>query len=203
MSLFEPAYRRRTVVLSLLWFFVSMVSFGLATWAPSLYVDVFHLTNADALRYSALAGYLYLFVPLLFAAIIDRYGRRGPAILGAAASFACLAGLVLIDHANTLLVVTLITTGWVAAAAGSIILWPYSAELFPTHVRSTGLGLVSSLARGASMLTPLAVAGVLTASGSVRVVFALLAVCAAIVTLVWTLFTRETARRSLEELGGA
>jgi len=172
----------------------------LATWAPSLYVEVFHLKIEDALRYSALAGAIYLFVPLLFAAIIDHYGRRWPAILGAALSFACLLGLVLIDHTQTPLVVTLITTGWVAAASGSIILWPYSAEIFPTHIRSTGLGLASSLARGASMLTPLAVAGVLTATGSVRVVFALLALCAAIVTLTWLLFTNETARKSLEEL---
>jgi putative MFS transporter len=202
IGLFAPAYRRRTVVVSILWFFASMVSFGLATWAPSLYVEVFHVKIEDALRYSALAGAIYLFVPLVFAAIIDRYGRRGPAIIGAAVSFASLLGLVLIDHTQTLLVVTLITTGWVAAASGSIILWPYSAEIFPTHIRSTGLGLVSSLARGASMLTPLAVAGVLTATGSVRVVFALLAICSMIVTLTWLLFTRETARRSLEELGG-
>lgn len=200
VGLFAPAYRTRAVVVSILWFFASMVSFGLATWAPSLYVEVFHLKIEDALRYSALAGAIYLFVPLLFAAIIDRYGRRWPAILGAAASFACLVGLVAIDHANTPLVVTLITTGWVAAASGSIILWPYSAEIFPTHIRSTGLGLASSLARGASMLTPLAVAGVLTATGSVRVVFSLLAACALIVTLVWLLFTRETAQRSLESL---
>ena len=202
LGLFAPAYRRRTVVVSTLWFFASMVSFGLATWAPSLYVEVFHLKIEDALRYSALAGAIYLFVPLVFAGVIDRYGRRWPAIVGAALSCACLVGLVLIDHTQTPLVVTLITTGWVAAAAGSIILWPYSAEIFPTHIRSTGLGLASSLARGASMLTPLAVAGVLTATGSVRVVFGLLAVCAVIVTLVWLLFTRETARRSLEELSG-
>jgi putative MFS transporter len=201
LGLFAPAYRTRTVVVAILWFFASMVSFGLATWAPSLYVDVFHVKIEDALRYSALAGAIYLFVPLVFAAIIDRYGRRWPAILGAAVSCASLVGLVLIDHTQTPLVVTLITTGWVAAASGSIILWPYSAEIFPTNIRATGLGLASSLARGASMLTPLAVAGVLTVTGSVRVVFGLLAVCAAIVTLVWLLGTRETARKSLEELG--
>ena len=72
LGLFAPAYRKRTIVVSILWFFASMVSFGLATWAPSLYVEVFHLKIEDALRYSALAGAIYLFVPLLFAAIIDR-----------------------------------------------------------------------------------------------------------------------------------
>ena len=52
------------------------------------------------------------------------------------------------------------------------------------------------------MLTPLVVAGVLTATDSVRIVFGLLAICSLIVTAVWLLFTRETARKSLEELGG-
>ena len=46
------------------------------------------------------------------------------------------------------------------------------------------------------------VAGVLAATGSVRIVFGLLLICSVIVTAVWALFTRETARKSLEELGG-
>ena len=203
LALFNPAYRSRTVVVAVLWFFTSLVSFGLATWVPSLYVEVFHVTIEQALRYSALASAIYLFVPLLFAAIIDRVGRRLPAIVSAAAAGASLIGLILIDHSQTPLVVTLITTGWVAAAAGSIILWPYTAEIYPTEMRATGLGLSSSLARGGSMLTPLAVAGVLAGTGSVRAVFGVLAVCSVIVTAVWLLGTRETARKSLEDLGTA
>ncbi len=35
------------------------------------------------------------------------------------------------------------------------------------------------------MLTPLVVAGVLTATGSVRIVFGLLLVCSVVVTVVW------------------
>jgi len=178
------------------------VSFGLATWVPSLYVEVFHVTIEQSLRYSALASAIYLFVPLVFAAIIDKHGRRLPAIAGAALTCVALAGLIVIDHTQTPLVVTLITTGWVAAACGSIILWPYTAEIYPTAMRSTGLGLSSSLARGASMLTPLVVAGVLSATGSVRIVFGLLLICSLIVTAVWVFGTRETARKSLEELGG-
>jgi putative MFS transporter len=202
LGLLTPTYRQRTIVVATLWFFASMVSFGLATWVPSLYVDVFHVTIEQSLRYSALASAIYLFVPLVFAAIIDRVGRRLPAIVGAVLTCASLTGLILIDHSQTPLVVTLITTGWVAAACGSIILWPYTAEIYPTDMRATGLGLSSSLARGASMLTPLVVAGVLAATGSVRIVFGLLLICSVVVTAVWALFTRETAGKSLEELGG-
>jgi putative MFS transporter len=202
LRLLTPSYRRRTVVVATLWFFASMVSFGLATWVPSLYVDVFHVTIEQSLRYSALASAIYLFVPLVFAVVIDPFGRRLPAIVGAVLTCASLIGLILIDHSQTPLVVALITTGWVAAACGSIILWPYTAEIYPTDMRATGLGLSSSLARGASMLTPLVVAGVLSATGSVRIVFGLLLICSLVVTAVWIAFTQETARKSLEELGG-
>jgi putative MFS transporter len=203
LELLTPAYRGRTLVVATLWFFASMVSFGLATWVPSLYVEVFHVTIEQSLRYSAIASAIYLFVPLVFAATIDRHGRRLPAIVGAALTCASLVGLIFIDHSQTPQVVTLITTGWVAAACGSIILWPYTAEIYPTEMRATGLGLSSSLARAASMLTPLVVAGVLSATGSVRIVFGVLLLCSVIVMAVWVLFTHETARRSLEELGGA
>jgi MFS transporter, putative metabolite:H+ symporter len=202
LGLFAPVYRARTIAVATLWFFTSLVSFGLATWVPSLYVQVFHVTIEQSLRYSALASAIYLFVPLLFAGVIDHFGRRWPAILSAGLACASLVGLILIDHSQTPLVVTLITTGWVAAAAGSIILWPYTAEIYPTDIRATGLGFSSSLARAGSMLTPLVVAGVLTMTSSVRIVFGLLLMCSGVVTAVWLLFTRETARRSLEELGG-
>jgi putative MFS transporter len=202
LALFAPEYRVRTVVMGVLWFCTSLVSFAFATWSPTLYVQVFHLTLKESLRYSALAGGIYLFVPLLFAVILDVLGRRGPAIASAALALAALIALIFVNPGQTQLVVTLITGGWVAAAAGSIILWPYTAEIFPTHLRATGLGLASSLARGASMLTPVVVGGTLAATGSIKGVFAFLAVCGLVTTVLWSLFARETARKSIEETSG-
>ncbi len=66
--------------------------------------------------------------------------------------------------------------GWVTAGSGFMLLWPYTAEIFSTKMRSTALGLCSALARAGSVLTPLFVAGVLSASGSIGLVFAVLAV---------------------------
>lgn len=202
LALFAPEYRMRTIVVSALWFFTSLVSFAFATWAPTLYTQVYHLPLEEGLRYTAIAGALYLFVPLAFAALIDIVGRRGPAIFVNSVALLALIALIAISQPQTLTVATLITTGWIAAAAGSVILWPYTAEIFPTQMRATGVGLSSSLARGASMLTPLVVAGTLAYGGSVRVVFAMLGVCSLIVILLWVFFTRETARKSLEETGG-
>ncbi len=88
-----PAYRQRTIVVATLWFFTSLVSFGLATWVPSLYVQVFHVTIEQSLRYSALASAIYLFVPLVFAGVIDRFGRRTAGHRERGATCASLVGL--------------------------------------------------------------------------------------------------------------
>ncbi len=202
-ALFAPEYRKRTTVVSLLWFGSALVSFAFATWVPTLYVQVYHTTPKASLQYAAIASGIYIFVPLVFAAIIDAFGRRRPAMTVNVIAFVSLIALILTDHAQTTLVVTFITTGWIAAAAGTIILWPYTAEIFPTHMRSTGLGMSSSLARAASMLTPLVVGGTLAATGSVQGVFGFMAACAFAVTVLWWRYTQETAKKSLEETAAA
>jgi putative MFS transporter len=60
--------------------------------------------------------------------------------------------------------------------------------------------MASATARGASMLTPLIVGGILADSGSIRVVFGVLGGCATIAFIIWLTATRETARMSLDDL---
>jgi putative MFS transporter len=62
-----------------------------------------------------------------------------------------------------------------------------------------GLGIASSLARAASSLTPVVVGGMIAASGSVRPVFALFALIAAVTVAMWWKMTRETARQPMVE----
>ena len=202
-TLFGPEYRGRFAVVATLWFFTSLVAFAFSNWAPTLYTQAYHTSLKDALWYVTIASAAYFFVPLLLASILDVLGRKGPAIFCAAVALASLIGLMVIDGKQIWLVATLISTGWVTIATAVMILWPYTAEIFPTRVRATGLGLASSLARAASTLTPVVVAWVLSATGSPRDVFAILAGGTAIVLVTWIFFTRETARKSLEETSAA
>jgi putative MFS transporter len=94
-----------------------------------------------------------------------------------------------------MLAVGLVIIGQIGISCGSILLWPWTAESFETRVRSTALGAMSSLARAASMLTPLVVGGILQATGSVTLVFLLFGVACLVTALLWWRGAQETAGR--------
>lgn len=198
-ALFTPALRRVSIVTFLLWFLGSLVNYGLATWTPSIFVSEFHIPIGSALRYGAIGSIPIFLTPILLGATIDRFGRRPFAIGGAVLATVCLAALALMPWDVTMLIVVLTIAGGFGTGVYAIILWPYSAEVFPTPVRALALGISSSLARAASSLTPLIVGGVIAATGSVRPVFAIFALIAGITAVMWLAMTRETARRPMVE----
>lgn len=198
-ALFAPALRRVSIVTFALWFFGSLVNYGLATWTPSIFVSEFGIPIGDALRYGAIGSIPIFLTPILLGATIDRFGRRPFAIGGAVLATVCLAALTLMPWDMTMLIVVLTIAGGFGTGVYAIILWPYSAEVFPTPVRALALGISSSLARAASSLTPLVVGGIIAGTGSVRPVFAIFALIAGGVAIMWLVLTRETARRPMIE----
>ena len=196
-DLFARDVRGTVGILVSLWFLTSLVNFGLTNWVPSIYVGMFGIPVADALRFSAAAVILVLFVPMLLGALMDRLGRRPLAIVGTLAGGMVLMSLVFAGSAIPL-VVTLVALGHTGIGIGTIILWPYSAEAFPTRIRAMALGVCSAAARTASMLTPLMVGALIAASGSVRPVFALFGLLGLTVAAIWIFATRETAGTRLD-----
>ncbi|HXC58656.1 MAG TPA: hypothetical protein VN645_05030, partial [Steroidobacteraceae bacterium] len=77
-------------------------------------------------------------------------------------------------------------------------LWPYSAETYPTRIRSLALGTASSVARIASTATQLLVGGVLQWTGSASPVFMTFGLASFAVALLWLFGTRETAGRKID-----
>ena len=196
--LLSPRLRALTGVTGLLWFLTSLVSFGLVTWVPSIYAGVFHIPVARSLQYSAIASVFIFIIPLILRQTIDRFGRRLPAILGTVTGGLSLVGLAFVGPTHEHLIVTLAIIGQIGVSIGSMVLWPYTAEVYETGVRAVALGSASSLARGASMLTPLAVGGVLAMGGSIAPVFMIFGLSAVTVAVLWTLATKETAGREID-----
>ncbi len=195
--LVAPGQRAKFFVTLLLWFTTYLVSFGLTTWMPSLYVTVFKIPLADALSFGIISSGIIFLLPLLLRQTIDRIGRRPPALIGTAIGGVALFAIAFLPMTATPAIVTLAITGAVGISFGAMVLWPYSAEIFETRIRSLALGVMSSTARGASMLTPLLVGGILQATGSVTYIFLTFGVASAIATLLWIFCTRETAGREI------
>jgi len=194
----SPPYRQRSTVAGLLWFLTSLVSFGMTTWIPSIYVSVFHIPLQQALTYNAIGAIAIFIAPLLLRQYLDVIGRRPPPMIGTAVNGIALLALIVIDPRNTMLVVGVTMIGQIGIATGSIVLWPYTAEIYETRVRAVALGCASSLARGASMLTPLFVGGLLALTGSITPVFLIFGASAIAVSLLWRFGTRETAGREID-----
>lgn len=198
-ALFRPSLRRVSIVMFSLWFMTSLVNYGLLNWTPTIFVSEFGLSKLQANELAALGSIPIFFAPLVLGATIDRFGRRPFAIGGALLATLCLTTLALVPYTHPMALVALTLGGGFTIGVVAVLLWPYSSEVFPTPVRSVGLGVSSSLARAASSLTPLFVAGLIGASGDVRLVFTVFAVIAAANTLLWWKGTVETARQPTRE----
>lgn len=197
--LLAPEVRRTTLITALLWFLTSLVSFGLVTWIPSIYVSMFDIPVDAALRYNAIVAVSIFILPIILRQTIDRIGRRPLPLFGTAIGGLALIAMIFVDGGATLALVALAIVGQIGISVGSMVLWPYTAETYATRIRSLALGMSSSLARAASMLTPVLVGGVMQATGSVTLVFLVFGLASFAVAMLWLFGARETAGRKLPD----
>jgi putative MFS transporter len=197
--LVEPGLRNTSIVTALLWFLTSLVSFGLSTQIVSIYVGQFGIPISEALRYNAIVAVSIFILPLVLRFSIDRIGRRPLPMFGTAIGGIALIALIIPDVDARFWLVALAVVGQVGISIGSMVLWPYTAETYPTRVRSLVLGVSSSFARAASMLAPLFVGGVLQKTGSPSLVFIVFGATSVVVALLWRFGTRETAGRRMQD----
>lgn len=198
-ALFASDLRKTTVVTALLWFLTSLVSFGLVTWIPSIYVGTFKIPVAEALRYNAIVAVSIFILPIILRQSIDRIGRRPLPMFGTAIGGVALIAMIFIDFDATAWLVGLAIVGQIGISIGSMVLWPSTAEIYATRVRSLALGTASSVARAASMLTPVLVGGVLQVTGSITPIFLVFGLASFAVALLWLWGVRETAGRKMAD----
>ncbi len=184
----------------LLWFLASYNSFGLVNWLPTIYTGVFHFPVVEALRYSATGSVVILFVYPTVALFVDQTGRRPMGIATAAVAATFLFTLAVWRPDATSLLITMIVIGQFTSAFSSVIVWPYTAEVYPTSVRATAMGVASSMGRAASMLTPLIIVGILRTGAPIGYVFASFGFCSLVGAILWLTATHETAKIRLENI---
>lgn len=195
-EVFGRHYGRRTALLSVFQFAQTIAVYGFANWAPILLVhrgfDVVH-----SLGYSFMIALLNPVGALVATLLAERLERKWQLVAAAAGigAFGMLfatadtTALVLVGGAGVSL-----CNNWLIGA-----FHPYSAELFPTRIRSRAVGFSFSWSRVSSVFVSYWIAALSAAYGT-GAVFTLIGVSMAVIVLSVGVFGPRTDGRALEEV---
>lgn len=202
-QLLRPPFLGLTLVVTLVGVGIGLVLYGFQLWLPT---NLRHLgykgVTADrVLRDSALLGLPLNFVVAYLYHRSTRWTLFGLSALVAAAmlAFMVLGGGIVRERAvlSALLVIPLWGSSSVVA-----VLSAYSAEVYPTRIRSRGSGLAAGMTKvGGVLIIALVVMAV--AAPSLRVTAAVGGVPLAVAACLAAVVAIETRRRHLEEITGA
>ena len=185
--------RGRTALLLVVWIFQTLGFYGFSAWAPTLLVEHgFKLVDSLAWSFAIqIAG-----VPGAFLAglLSDRWQRKYWITL-----FAMLIAVCGILYGLTFQALLIIAFGGLMTMfiyAFAPLLYAYTAECFPTGVRSTGTGLTYGVGRLSNAIGPLIIAFLFTSYGYVSV-FTYVAMCWFIVAVSIAVFGPLTRGRTI------
>ena len=148
-----PGLRARAFTLAFVWFSVSLCYYGIAYYVPNLFGDR-HLNFV-------LGGGIELAAYLLSFVVLGGFGRRGPLCVYLGLSGALCISMVLLGSfldpatVNVPAVLTaLALLGKATIVSCFCIIFLYSSEVFPTVIRSVGVGCCTLFGRVGSLLAP-------------------------------------------------
>jgi len=198
-ELFQGIYLGRTIVLWMLVFCSAFVSFGVSTWMPMIFSQVFNLPLRQSLVYGMYLSAVIVISGVGAALLIDRVGRRTwfsvVAIIGAIIFF-CIS-FIKPGNATVFLVLTLL--GMLFCSSTPLVTTLYMGEIYPTRMRALG-GSVSRIFYGvATTLSPIAI-GVLIHRVGLYPVPLMLAAVLFVMGVLAAIFAIETKGRVLEEI---
>ncbi|CAN8185137.1 unnamed protein product [Coccothraustes coccothraustes] len=141
--------RKVTLIMSCVWFADSIVYYGLSLSVTDFGLDIYLTQLAfGAVELPARISCIFL---------LEWFGRKKvQGILLLLAGLICLI-LTGIPEDQPVVITVLATIGKFTATAAFSTSYVYAAELFPTILRQTGVGLCSTMARVAGILAPLVI----------------------------------------------
>jgi putative MFS transporter len=193
-ELAAPALRGRAVTTALVWIALNVSYYGLFLWLPFVIqgekhfqVDVYLLLTLSALsQFPGYAAAIWL---------VERIGRK-PTL----AAFLFLGGVsaYAFSAADTrgVYITALFFVGFFNLGAWGAV-YPYTAELFPTRLRSSAFGLMEGVGKAAAIAGPYIFGHLEDATGSTTWSLTFVAIVMAAGGLVAAAFGRETKGRHL------
>jgi putative MFS transporter len=191
-----PAYRGRTILLSIYNLFQTVGYYGFASWVPTLLIAK-GVEVTKSLEYSFIIAIANPVGPLLGMLIADKMERKWQ-IVSAALAIAVFGLLFSLPTSAVLIILfgVLITlsNNWLSFAFHA-----YQPELFPTRVRARAVGFVYSWSRFSVVFSGFIIAFFLGRFG-VGGVFTFIALCMGLVAFIIGAFGPRTRDMSLEEI---
>jgi putative MFS transporter len=198
-DLFRGIYLKRTLTLWTLWFCTYIVTFGVLTWAPSLWSTVYHLSVETALAYTSILALIVAPGFLVTILLIDLIGRRKLFIAAFLGGSLPLLFLAWQSDLPALTVMLLMATSQFFIGMLALALSTYTAELYPTELRALGGGLGNAWLRIGSIAGPAFIGAVLPVFG-MKAVFLAFGSFALLGGIVCALFAVESCGKLLETL---
>jgi len=169
-EIWSAAYRRRTTMVWLLWFFALLGFYGLTSWLGALLQQAgFAVTQS--VYYTVLISLGGVPGFLCAAWLVERWGRKPTCIaslLGGGAMAYLYGQSALYGNSVTLLVCTGLAMQFFLFGMWAV-LYTYTPEQYGTGARATGSGFASAIGRVGSLIGPYAVGVVLPVFGQAGV----------------------------------
>jgi putative MFS transporter len=148
----SPKLLHTSILLWIIWFLLSYGGWGFMFLIPILFNDPHSSTNSfvfPIITYAvALVGYL------LCCFIIDWYSRRKFATMAFISSGICTIMMGVMSVSPFLILVQSMIVNFISTWAWSVMNL-YTPEIYPTKMRSTGLGVCNAFTRLGGVITPL------------------------------------------------
>jgi putative MFS transporter len=182
-ELWDPQYRKRTIILVIFQIMQTIGFYGFANWAPTFLLNSGH-NLGQSLNFGFFFALMYPIGPIIGILTTERFERKYALVM--LSTVMAVTGLAFAFTHSTNMIVAIgalltIFNSWFAS-----IFHAYQAELFPTRARATGVGFTYGFSRISAVFSTLLI-GKLLPFG-ILAVFMFIAsamLCAAIVLGFW------------------
>ncbi|WP_405153214.1 MFS transporter [Paenibacillus sp. FSL K6-0108] len=195
-TVWSVPHRRTTLMLWILWFTVIFSYYGMFLWLPSV-VMAKGFTLVKSFQYVLIMTIAQLPGYFTAAYFIERFGRKFVLVVYLTLTAVSAIAFGLATTEATILTAGICLSFFNLGAWGG--LYAYSPELYPTSVRSTGVGLATSVGRIGGVLAPLMVGMLVQREVAISLIFTIFFVTILIGAAAVLFLGRETKGLELAE----
>ena len=202
-ALFRPPYRSQTAIVGLYGLGWGLVNWGFLTFVPTILRENYGYDAGSSSSLLFLSALIAVPGTFLVAYLYGRSSKKSM-MLYAAATVAALVGFAVVEPAvlaREQAVLGLLMVALLVSSSGVIsMLSPYTAEVYPTHLRGTGSGVAAGSSKLGGIVGPPAAAAVITLSTGLAAPALLVAVPMTLSAVLLAAKGIETKGRRLEDI---